>query len=282
MSFYSADLFVELPKGREEFQKIILDYYSDFGRFFPWRETDDPYAIWVSEIMLQQTQTERVLPKYREWMKVFPTIQSVAETPLSTLLSYWSGLGYNRRCKFLQDAAKQIMGNGGIFPSRTDDMKKLPGIGAYTAGAISAFAFNRPEVFIETNIRAVFIFFFFSEQGKVTDKELLPLIEQTLDRNDPRRWYYALMDYGAQLKKKTVNPGRLSAHYTKQSKFEGSLRQARGAIVRQLTRLENNALDLSFIEKEEHIDYQRLKKAAESLVAENILCKEDDKYFIVR
>lgn len=282
MSFYSADLFVELPKDREEFQKIILDYYSDFGRSFPWRETDDPYAIWVSEIMLQQTQTERVLPKYREWMKVFPTIQSVAEAPLSTLLSYWSGLGYNRRCKFLQDAAKQIMGNGGIFPSRTDDMKKLPGIGAYTAGAISAFAFNRPEVFIETNIRAVFIFFFFSEQGKVTDKELLPLIEQTLDRNDPRRWYYALMDYGSQLKKKTVNPGRLSAHYTKQSKFEGSLRQARGAIVRQLTRLENNALDLNFIEKEEHIDYQRLKKAAESLVAENILCKEDDKYFIVR
>lgn len=282
MSFYPADFSVKTPKGREEFQKIILDYYRDFGRSFPWRETDDPYAIWVSEIMLQQTQTERVVPKYIKWMTAFPTIQSVAEASLSTLLSYWNGLGYNRRCKFLQEASKQIMSNGGLFPSHLEDMKKLPGIGAYTAGAISAFAFNRPEVFIETNIRAVFIFFFFSGQEKVTDKELLPLIEQTVDRNNPRRWYYGLMDYGAQLKKKTVNPGRLSAHYTKQSKFEGSLRQARGAILRQLTRLENNALDLSFIEKEEHIDYQRLKKAAESLVAENMLCKEEEKYFIVR
>lgn len=267
---------------KQSFQNTIMEYYRLYGRSFPWRETNDAYEITVSEIMLQQTQTERVVPKYKEWLRRFPSASSLADASLSDVLAAWSGLGYNRRGRFLQEACRIVCEKyDGVFPADVQALDALPGIGPYTARAIATFAFGMPEVFIETNIRAVYIFFFFHEQSNVSDKALLSLIEDTLMSDNPRIWYYALMDYGAELKKKVQNPNRKSAHYTKQSRFEGSLRQARGAVLRQLVREKHGAaVTLESISQTENIDYDRIKAAAEALLAENMIISAGGGYVI--
>ena len=274
-----------LPDEIISFQNEIWAFYRANKREFVWRGISDPYAVLVSEVMLQQTQTLRVIPKYDEWMQVFPTAQSLAEAPLSQVLAHWVGLGYNRRAVFLQKACKAVCDeHGGIFPRTQEELQSLPGIGPYTAGAVSTFAYNQPNVFIETNIRSVFIHFFFSDAAlndsakKIDDKEIAPLVEQTLDKTNPREWYYALMDYGADLKKKVVNPSRKSRQYAKQSRFEGSLRQARGAILRHLSF--HSAATLNAIAKLERIDGARLQKAADKLLAEKLIAENDDIYRI--
>ncbi len=267
-----------------EFRRSILDFYERQGRDFPWRHTVNPYEILVSEIMLQQTQTERVLPKYLAWLERFPDVQALAAAPLADVLALWSGLGYNRRARFLQQACRLIserIAKGGSFPDTPEELDALPGIGPYTARAVCTFAFNKPEVFIETNIRSVYIFFFFADAAglEVKDSDLLVLIEQTLYRENPRLWYYALMDYGAALKKKVENPSRKSRHYTKQSRFEGSLRQARGAIIRQLVNSASGAA-LYDIARKENIDPELLEKAASALAAEKIITSDGALYRI--
>ena len=278
---------VTLPNGSTVagFQSMILDFYRQEGRSFPWRETRDPYAILVSELMLQQTQTERVVPKYLAWLEAFPTAADLAAAPFPQVLAAWSGLGYNRRAGYLQSACRQVVQElGGVFPSTAKELQRLKGVGAYTAGAVAAFAFNRPEVFIETNIRSVYLFLFFSA-GKiggqrVADAQLMPLIETTLYRPDPRVWYYALMDYGAALKKSTANPNRQSRHYSRQSRFEGSLRQARGAIVRQLSLGGNRPQALEDLAAGAGIDLYRMQGAAESLVSEGMIMQRGNLYCI--
>ncbi len=254
------------------FQETILGQYRSSGRAFPWRETRDPYAILVSEMMLQQTQTQRVVPKYVSWLDEFPTAEALAGAPLSSVLERWVGLGYNRRAKYLHETCKIVVRDlDGAFPRDPGSLEALPGIGPYTARAVSTFAFNEPNVFIETNIRAVYLFFFFQGKAGVGDSEILAKVESTLYREDPRSWYYALMDYGAELKKKVVNPNRLSRHYAKQSKFEGSLRQARGAIVRSVgTR---GSVSLAEIAAEEGIPYERIVAAGEALEKEGIIVR---------
>jgi A/G-specific adenine glycosylase len=217
----------------------------------PWRKTKDPYKILISEVMLQQTQVPRVIEKYKEFLKAFPTVQVLARQDLAEVLRVWSGMGYNRRAKFLKSAAEAIVKNySGKVPRDLAALQSLPGIGSYTAAAIRAFAFNEAVILIETNIRATFIHTFFSADSviptknkgrslgktdtKITDAELLPLIEKTAEGQDPREWYWALMDYGAHIKKTHKNPSRASASFVKQSKFEGSIRQVRGAILREL------------------------------------------------
>lgn len=223
------------PRLISRFRKIILDGYEKEGRAFPWRETQDPYAILVSEIMLQQTQTSRVVPKFMEFMERFPNFKTLADAPLSEVLSHWQGLGYNRRGKALRDAAQMVVERfDSQLPADYHDLLTFPGIGPYTAGAVCAFAFDQPVVFMDTNIRRVFIHFFFPDRDKVRDSEIEPLVERTLDRKRPRDWYSALMDYGAMLKNVEKNPNKRSAHYTRQSKFEGSDRQIRGTILREL------------------------------------------------
>ena len=279
----ASDPAVTLPNGSTvaEFQSMILDFYRQEGRSFPWRETRDPYAILVSELMLQQTQTERVVPKYLAWLEAFPTAADLAAAPFPQVLAAWSGLGYNRRAGYLQSACRQVVQElGGVFPSTVKELQRLKGVGAYTAGAVAAFAFNRPEVFIETNIRSVYLFLFYPDQEKVSDAQLMPLIETTLYRPDPRVWYYALMDYGAALKKSTANPNRQSRHYSRQSRFEGSLRQARGAIVRQLSLGGNRPQALEDLAAGAGIDLYRMQGAAESLVSEGMICRQGDLYCI--
>lgn len=274
---------VTLPNGSTvaEFQSMILDFYRQEGRSFPWRETRDPYAILVSELMLQQTQTERVVPKYLAWLEAFPTAADLAAAPFPQVLAAWSGLGYNRRAGYLQSACRQVMQElGGVFPSTAKELQRLKGVGAYTAGAVAAFAFNRPEVFIETNIRSVYLFFFYPDQEKVSDAQLMPLIQATVYHQDPRRWYYALMDYGAALKKSTANPNRRSHHYSRQSRFEGSLRQARGAIVRQLSLGGNRPQALEDLAAGAGIDLYRMQGAAESLVSEGMIMQRGNLYCI--
>lgn len=219
----------------QSFKERVYDYYNTNKRLFQWRNTDNPYYVVISEIMLQQTQTHRVVEKFDQWISEFPTLESLAKAPQDKVIATWQGLGYNRRALALKQLAERIVQEyNGKIPNDPDILVTFKGIGPYTAASICAFAFNRATVFIETNIRAVYIHEFFPEEKEVHDKQLMPLIERTLDKTEPREWYYALMDYGVMLKKTLINPSRKSAHHTKQSKFEGSDRQVRGAILKLL------------------------------------------------
>ncbi len=217
------------------FQKIINAHYRKTYRDMPWRRTRDPYRILVSEIMLQQTQVERVLKKYGEFIRTFPDLRTLARAPLSVVLRVWQGMGYNKRALALKRLAEIVFQEyGGRLPSESQELVRLPGIGPYSASAISTFAHNRPCLFIETNIRRVYIYFFFRERQQVRDTEIMPILEQTLVKKQPRDWYYALMDYGVKLGKEASNPNRQSAHYQKQSAFHGSTRQVRGLIMKTI------------------------------------------------
>jgi A/G-specific adenine glycosylase len=217
------------------FRTMVLTYYSEHGRDLAWRRTRDPYRILVSEIMLQQTQVERVLEKYPAFIASFPDFPSLAGAPLTDVLAVWQGMGYNRRAISLQKCARRVVEEyDGVLPQDPEILETFPGIGRATAASICAFAFNMPVVFIETNIRRVFIHFFFDDHETVDDTEILPVARQALFRQDPRTWYNALMDLGAALKKTGENPNRRSRHYTKQAAFEGSDRKIRGHILRLL------------------------------------------------
>jgi len=224
--------------GREvrRFQGVIYDHYRRHGRRLPWRKTRNPYRILVSEVMLQQTQAERVVPKYGQFIEAFPTFESLARARSSTVLKVWQGLGYNRRAIALKKTAERVVSEfKGTLPKDPETLKGFPGIGPATAASIAAFAFNKPALVLETNVRTVFIQYFFPHKGKVSDEEILALLERTLDRKNPRKWYNALMDYGAMLKRLHDNPSRRSLQYRKQGPFEGSNRQVRGAVIKVLT-----------------------------------------------
>ncbi len=215
------------------FQKVVHAHYGRHSRNLPWRHTKNPYRILVSEMMLQQTQVDRVVPKYRLFLKAFPTVRSLANAPLSDVLRLWQGLGYNRRAKFLHESAQILVrDHDGKLPKTVEDIERLPGIGHYTARAIVTFAHDQPNVFVETNIRTAFLHHFFPHNGNVLDRTLVPYISSTLDLTHPREWYWALMDYGAWLKKEYGNASRRSAHHTVQSRFQGSNRQIRGLIIK--------------------------------------------------
>lgn len=218
------------------FVDTVRDFYTKNGRHdLPWRKTTDPYLILVSEIMLQQTQVDRVIPKYLAFIAAYPSLEKLAQASLRDVLILWQGLGYNRRAKALHEASRLIVEHfAGVFPTTRDDILRLPGVGPYTTGAILAFAFNQAEPIIETNVRTVYLHHFFPQTLKVPDLKLMPLIAATLDRQKPREWYYALMDYGSYLKKTFPNPSKRSRHHTSQTKFNGSNRQIRGAIVKVL------------------------------------------------
>ncbi len=221
--------------GILEFQQMVLSYYNNYGREMAWRDTTDPYLILVSEIMLQQTQVERVRIKFPEFIETFPDFASLAVAPLDNVLSVWQGMGYNRRAIALQKCAIRVMNEyDGILPADVDILATFPGIGRATASSIAAFAFNLPVVFIETNIRRVFIHFFFTGNETVSDAEIIPVVTRALYKKNPRIWYWALMDLGSALKKRVPNPNRRSAHYTRQPPFEGSDRKIRGAILKLL------------------------------------------------
>lgn len=225
-----------------KFQEEVREYYTVHGRHdLPWRQSEpdgtfDPYKILVSELMLQQTQVSRVVPKYREFLVRFPRVEVLAAASQGEVLKAWQGLGYNRRAKFLWQAAGMVRKEyDGELPRAETQLVKLPGIGKNTAAAIVAYAYNQKALFIETNIRTVFIHHFFANSTEVTDGEILPLVALALPDDSPREWYWALMDYGVFLKKTVGNLNKLSKSYTKQTTFHGSKRQLRGTILRMLS-----------------------------------------------
>lgn len=229
--------------------------------------------------MLQQTQVSRVLPKYLAWVEKYPSPAALASAPLSSVLADWSGLGYNRRAKWLHEAAKAIQKHfGGRVPDDVESLDALPGVGSYTARAVATFAFGSPQVFIETNIRRVFIHFFFQPRGvghPVSDAEILPLVELSLDGEDPRTWYWALMDYGAELPRAVANPNRRSQSYAKQAPLKGSLREARGAILRVLAQ---GPLSWPAVVAEAGLDQDRMDRAVQALEAEGLVSHEKGRF----
>ena len=255
-----------------DFQSLIWNFYKISGRSFAWRNTDNSYRVLISEIMLQQTQTHRVIKKFEEFIEAFPTIKTLANASLRDILSVWQGLGYYRRARYLHETSKIIVEkHDAQLPQDVQVLETFPGIGAATASSICAFAFNQPTVFIETNIRTVFIYHFFSEKTNITDKEIMPLIAKTVDFNNPREWYYALMDYGVWLKNQHKNPSRKSAHYNKQSKFEGSDRQIRAAILKLIT--EKDMIKSADIFININDDQKRVERIIKQLENENFIEK---------
>lgn len=265
--------------GIGQFQETIYRNYYIQGRSFPWRETSDPYHILVSEIMLQQTQTERVIVKYGPFIATFPDFQTLLEAPIKNILMVWQGLGYNRRVLNLKSIAQKVVTeHKGSLPAILEELTALPGIGQATAGSILAFAFNIPIAFIETNIRRVFIHFFFADRDMVYDGEILPLVDATLDRRNTRQWFYALMDYGVMLKGASTNLNRKSAHYKRQSPFEGSERQVRGRIIKALIACRKaSPMQLSTTL---HIDLARITSNLLELEREGLLERFGDGYRI--
>lgn len=270
-------------KERDFINKVWTYYRKEGRRGLPWRnlpagrqEHKNPYRILVSEIMLQQTQVERVIPKYKSFLKKFPSLASLASASLGDVLREWQGLGYNRRAKMLHECAQIIVrDHRGVFPKTHSTLMKLPGIGHYTAGAVMAFAYNEPVPVIETNIRTVFIHHFFHDDVDIPDSQIVQLTERTLDTKNPREWYYALMDYGAHLKKTIGNQNARSRHYAKQSAFNGSDRQIRGAVIRILSEGENTRKDFH---RKLPFDIQRIDEQLERLNEEGMIVLERQKY----
>ena len=263
------------PSRVAQFRAQIYQHYANHGRVLPWRSSQEPYHIVVSEIMLQQTQVERVVPKYARFISTFPDFFSLAEAPLRDILTLWQGLGYNRRAISLQKVSQWVVGEyGGKLPDSAETLQTFPGVGPATAGAICAFAFNQPTVFIETNIRRVFIHCFFPGRNGIKDKDILPLVERTLDTSQPRTWYFALMDYGAMLKEMSANPNRRSAHYTRQPAFAGSNRQIRGLILRTL--LERGSLTKGELIRSVGKSPDRVNAVIAQLTEEGFLVRRGD------
>jgi A/G-specific adenine glycosylase len=225
--------------------------------------------------MLQQTQVQRVALKYRPFLRRFPAVDSLAVGPLKDVLGLWSGLGYNRRALALFRTANLLTTNfAGLVPKSPEELCSLPGIGRATAGAICAFAHNKPVVFVETNIRRVFIHFFFKKALSVHDKEVLPLVDQTLDRINPRHWYYALMDFGSMLKDLRTNPNKKSVHFHRQARFENSDRQIRGLIIRSL--LAQGAIRETDLARLIGFDPERTNTIVQQLLLEGFLMRREN------
>ncbi len=268
------------PVLLEQFQLALWNYYQEHQRDFAWRTSPTEYHVVVSEVMLQQTQTIRVVDKFQEFISAFPTFESLAQATTQQVLQRWVGLGYNRRCLYLHQIAQKIVAEyGGILPNDVAILKTFKGLGHATASSIVAFAFDQPTVFIETNIRSVFLHVFFKNEENVPDNFIEPLVELTLKKDTPREWYYALMDYGVYLKKKHKNPSRKSKHYTTQSKFEGSTRQVRAAIVKILAF--KNEITLDELYQALPYDSEKIDQQLEKLCAEKIIIQKETAYFLL-
>lgn len=306
----------------DPFRSLVRSEGVRLYRDLPWRRTRDPYKIWLSEVMLQQTQVARVETRWQEWLDRFPTVGDLAAAPVSDVLAAWQGMGYNRRALSLKKAAETIAQEyDGAFPRSVKELVALPGIGPATAQGIRSFAFDLPGVYLETNVRTVVLHHLFPDASEVSDKELTPIVEATCPaavctdeadeatvrlqlagrfadpqdaRDTPRAWYYAMLDYGAYLKKTVPNPSRRAKAYTRQSKFEGSHRQKRAEAVRMLLEAQaqgmagvtTGAVSMRLSEVElaagrPSVDEALAASILEDLEREGFCCREDGAWRIV-
>lgn len=260
------------------FQKKVWDFYKDNKRELPWRNIADPYNVLVSESMLQQTQITRVLVKYTLFLDEFPTVESLAKSEIPQLLKIWQGLGYNRRALNLRRTAQTINQKfNNQIPLAYEELIKLPGIGDYTAKAVITFSTNTPQVFIETNIRSAIIYEFYRDiisEKVISDKEIFGVLEQVNDLSSPREWNYALMDYGAYIKKTFGNPNKKSKSYAKQSKFKGSNRQLRGRILKELNSKEQLKIDTIYTLTDKN--QREIESIINSLIKDGFIVKDGD------
>lgn len=239
----------------------------------PWRQDTRPYYVLVSELMLQQTQVARVIPKFQAFIEAFPDEQALARAGLGDVLRLWQGLGYNRRAKYLHEAAKKVVsGYDGVWPVTENELMMLPGVGPNTAGAIMVYAYNSPSIFVETNIRTVYFLHFFENEENVKDVQIRSLLEETIDREHPREFYWALMDYGSWLKAHGIRNNSVSNSYKKQSPLEGSVRQMRGRIVAALAKRD---MDEEGLREVVHAD-DRFVSALEGLVKDGLVTRRVD------
>ena len=262
-------------RDRDAFLRVLQKNGQQYFRRMPWREISssgeiDPYHVLVSEIMLQQTQVARVIPKFEAFLEAFPSLNTLAAASLGDVLQRWSGLGYNRRAKYLHEAAGQLQ--NAATPWTYEALVNRKGIGPNTAKAVLTYSYNQPHYFIETNIRTVYIHHFFEHQSDVVDAEIMEALQATLDRNNPRTFYWAVMDYGAQLKKRS-HASRQSKGYVRQSAFVGSKRQVRGQVLRVLS-----AVPLERNELARHIDDKRLDEVLQDLRGEGLIKKDGNTY----
>jgi A/G-specific adenine glycosylase len=262
-----------------EFNEEVWEKGRELYRDMPWRSNTEPYFVLVSELMLQQTQVDRVILKFELFIGTFPTIADLATAPLSEVLRIWSGLGYNRRAKFLHEAARKVAAEyNGKIPDTYEGLVNLPGIGPNTAGAILAYSFNQPVVFIETNVRTVYFHHFLEDQSLVTDAELKALATKTIDKEHPREWYWALMDYGSFLKKQGAGRIDKSSHYKKQAPLKGSLREIRGLILKALATKDHTERGL----RNQLPDDERFEQALMALKNEGFVTQTDGRLHLTR
>lgn len=259
------------------FNKTLSDFYGKNRRNLDWRRDISAYSTVISEIMLQQTQVARVSTVFPRFIMQFPDFASLAGAPVAAVLGAWQGMGYNRRALYLKKIAEIITEQyNGQLPRDPGVLETFPGIGRATACSIVCFAWNIPTVFIETNIRRVFIHSFFARVPVVSDKEIVPIVEKALDRTNPREWYYSVMDYGSYLPKTVKNPNRRSVHYAKQSVFEGSARKVRGEILRVLLA----GKQVSKKKLKERIADHRFEHIISGLIKEGFITENDTMYSI--
>lgn len=257
-----------------DFHTKLFSWYKENKKNYPWRKTTDPYHIMVSEFMLQQTQTARVVPKYLAFIDKFPTLESLANSENREILELWSGLGYNRRAIWLKEAAQNILSLG-TFPKNHIELKKIKGIGNYTSRAIIIFAFNADVATVDTNIRRIFIHEGFATE-ETKEKELFDIAQQLLPKNRSSEYHSALMDYGNTIltsAKTKIKPK------TTQSKFKGSTRQYRGLIIKYLTI--HHAASKSEIIKECSIPEEKADEIFSKLEKDRLLIKEKENYSII-
>lgn len=268
-------------KTVREFQREVYAHYRESGRSFPWRDTHDSYRILVSEVMLQQTQAERVTVFFRRFVGRFPNVSALARAKTGEVIRLWQGLGYNRRALNLHKAAQIIVDeHKRRVPKGLVSLDALPGVGKYTAAAVLAFAFNQPSVFVETNIRTAYLSYFLKRKKKVSDDEILDLVRQTIDSENPREWYQALMDYGAMLKRTRGNENVRSRHYTKQSAFKGSIRQLRGGLLAQATERPLTPTLLRTYSRASQKPFKTVKDTADMLVCEGFFRRIRNSYHL--
>lgn len=264
-----------MRSSTEDFLAVLRERQTELYRDMPWRRDTRGYYVLVSELMLQQTQVERVVPKFEQFIAVFPDFVALAQAPLADVLVLWSGLGYNRRAKFLHEAAKQVVSNhDGVLPNTHKGLVALPGVGINTAGALLAYVYNQPVVFIETNIRTILLHHFFNGLADVDDAELRSVLEDVLDREHPREFYWVMMDYGSWLKRSGVKNIQSSRQYRKQSPLVGSVREIRGNIIRRLA--SESPLTITQLQSDVDAGDGRYELAYEQLIKEGLIEQIDD------
>lgn len=274
------------PSRRLAGAKALRAWYAPRRDAYPWRETREPYPIWVSEVMLQQTQASRVVPVFRDFLARFPTVRALATSSRRDVVRAWDGLGYNRRAVWLSEGARAIVReHGGLVPRDPATLRTLPGVGPYTAAAVSSIAFGEPVPVVDTNVRRVVARVHLGVDGRETrDREVREIARAWLDRDDPVTWNQAVMDLGREVCRPRprcgICPlGRVCAFRTSGTfatrvprvadAFEGSSRQVRGAIVRALRSRET--LSPRLLAVETGLDAERVEAAVDALAADGLV-----------